>query len=168
MMKQQRIIVGQIGAPHGVRGEVRVAPQTDFPDRFELLKTVYVGDGTVLKISRVRYHKQFVILKFEGLDDRNQVEPLKNKLLSIDRKDLMPLPEGHHYIFEIVGLEVYDLAGNRLGKVNEVLHTGSNDVYVVERDGEQPLLIPALKQVVHQIDVPGGRITVELQEEWDD
>ncbi len=166
-MKKERIIVGQIGAPHGVKGEVRVTPQTDFPERFERLKTVYVGEGATLTISRVRYHKQFVILKFDGLDDRDQVELLKNKLISIDKKDLMPLPDGRYYIFDIVGLEVYDLTGVRLGKIKEVLHTGSNDVYVVEREAEQPLLIPALKQVVHKIDLPAGRMMVELQEEWD-
>ncbi|WP_346354504.1 ribosome maturation factor RimM [Azotosporobacter soli] len=166
-MKKERIIVGQIGAPHGVKGEVRVTPQTDFPERFERLKTVYVGEGSTLTISRVRYHKQFVILKFDGLDDRDQVELLKNKLISIDKKDLMPLPDGRYYIFDIVGLEVYDLSGARLGKISEVLHTGSNDVYVVEREAEQPLLVPALKQVVHKIDLSAGRMTVELQEEWD-
>ncbi len=142
-------------------------PQTDFPERFERLKSVYLGDDKKLEIQSVRYHKQFVILKFAGLDDRDQVEALKNKLLKIERKDLMPLPNGHYYIFDIIGLEVHDLAGNRLGKINDVLHTGSNDVYVIEREAEQPLLIPALKKVVRDIDFAAGKMTVELQEEWE-
>ena len=101
-MKEAKIIVGQVGAPHGVKGEVRVIPQTDFPERFERLQHVFLGDEQKLAIQSVRYHKQFVILKFAGLDDRNQVEPLKNKLLKIERKDLMPLPNGHYYIFDII------------------------------------------------------------------
>lgn len=166
-MKQEKIIIGQIGAPHGVKGEVRVVPQTDFPERFERLTSVYLGDDKKLEIKSVRYHKQFVILKFAGIDDRDQVEALKNKLLKIERKDLMPLPNGHYYIFDILGLEVHDLTGNRLGKINDVLHTGSNDVYVIEREAEQPLLIPALKKVVREIDFAAGKMTVELQEEWE-
>ena len=132
------IVIGKIGAPQGVRGEVRLIPLTDFPERFKTLKTALFDDGTRLEIESVRYHQQFVLLKFKGLDDRNAIEPLKNKLLQIERKDLIPLPEGHYHIFDIIGLSVYNEQDEYLGKISDVLQTGSNDVYVVEQKEKQP------------------------------
>ncbi len=161
------IAIGKIVAPHGVRGDVRVVPLTDFPDRFQTLKKVLLQGGRELAVETVRYHKQFVILKFRGLDSRDAADTLRGKLLEVTRDNLVPLPEGHFYVFDIVGLKVYDEAGDYIGTVTDVLHTGSNDVYVAEREGERPVLIPALKEVVKAIDVAGGKITVKLQEEWD-
>ena len=167
MSDKTLIAIGKIVAPHGVRGDVRVIPLTDFPDRFQALKKVLLQGGKELAVEAVRYHKQFVILKFRGLDSRDAVEPMKGKLLEVTRDNLVPLPEGHFYVFDIVGLKVYDEAENYIGTVTDILHTGSNDVYVAEKEGEQPVLIPALKDVVKTIDVVGGKMTVKLQEEWD-
>ncbi len=80
----------------------------------------------------------------------------------------MVLPEGHYYFFDIIGLSVYTETGEHLGEITDILQTGSNDVYVAERKNEKPLLIPALKEVVLQIDIPGKKMIVKLQEEWDD
>jgi 16S rRNA processing protein RimM len=161
------IAIGKAVAPHGVRGDVRVVPLTDFPDRFLTMKKVRLEDGRVLDIESAKYHKQFVLLKFRGLDDRNAVENLRGKLLMVDRDGLVKLPAGHYYIFDIIGLKVFDESGAALGTVTDVLATGANDVYIAEQEGQKPLLIPALKDVVREIDVPGGRITVRLQEEWE-
>lgn len=167
MNDNEFITIGKAVAPHGVRGDVRVVPLTDFPERFSSLKTVRLDDGRVLTVEGAKYHKQFVLLKFRGLDDRNAVEPIKGKLLQVGRADLVPLPEGHYYIFDIIGLEVFDEAGASLGRVADVLATGANDVYITEREGSKPLLIPAIKEVVRSIDIPGGRMVVKLQEELD-
>ncbi len=164
-MSDKMIVIGKIGAPQGVRGEVRLIPLTDFPERFKTLKTALFDDGTRLEVESVRYHQQFVLLKFKGLDDRNAIEPLKNKLLQIERKDLIPLPEGHYHIFDIIGLSVYNEQEEYLGKISDVLQTGSNDVYVVEQKEKQPLLIPGLKTVVLSIDITAGKMIVKLQEE---
>lgn len=161
------IVIGKIGAPQGVRGEVRVTPLTDFPERFRELKTALLDDGTSLPIESVRYHQQFVLLKFRGMDNRNDIEHLRGKLIKVERKDLVQLPAGHYYIFDIVGLEVYTEEEEYLGKVTDVLETGSNDVYIVEQKDKQPLLIPALKSVVLQIDIPSGKMIVKLQE-WEE
>lgn len=161
------IVIGKIGAPQGVRGEVRVTPLTDFPERFRELKTALLDDGTSLPIESVRYHQQFVLLKFRGMDNRNDIEHLRGKLIKVERKDLVQLPAGHYYIFDIVGLEVYTEEDEYLGKVTDVLETGSNDVYIVEQKDKQPLLIPALKSVVLQIDIPSGKMIVKLQE-WEE
>lgn len=164
-MSDKMIVIGKIGAPQGVRGEVRLIPMTEFPERFKTLKIAMFDDGTSLQVESVRYHQQFVLLKFKGLDDRNAVEHLKNKLIQIERKDLMPLPEGHYHIFDIIGLSVYNEQEEYLGKISDVLQTGSNDVYVVEQQEKQPLLIPGLKTVVLTIDVAAGKMIVKLQEE---
>lgn len=161
------IKIGQILAPQGVRGEVRVMPLTDFPERFKKLKVAILDDGTSLQVESVRYHQQFVLLKFSGLDNRNMVEQLRHKFIKIERKDLMPLPEGHYHVFDIIGLSVYNEQEEFLGKISDILETGSNDVYIVEQKDKQPLLIPGLKTVVLQIDIPGKKMTVKLQEEWE-
>ena len=166
-MTDNMIVIGKIIAPQGVRGEVRVMPLTDFPERFRELKIAQLNDGTSLPIESVRYHQQFVLLKFRGLDSRNDIEHLRGKLIVIEHKDLVPLPNGHYYIFDIIGLSVYNEQEEYLGKVTDVLETGSNDVYIVEQKDKQPLLIPGLKTVVLQIDIAGGKMIVKLQEEWE-
>lgn len=166
-MSDNIIVIGKIGAPQGVRGEVRIIPLTDFPERFKNMKTVILDDGTSLQVESVRYHQQFVLLKFVGLNDRTGIESLRNKLIKIDRKDLMPLPAGHYHIFDIIGLTVYNEQEECLGKISDVLQTGSNDVYIVEQKDKQPLLIPGLKTVVLTIDIAAGKMIVKLQEEWE-
>lgn len=166
-MSDKLIIIGKIGAPQGVRGEVRVTPLTDFPERFKDLKIALLDDGTSLPVEKVRYHQQFILLKFRGLDDRNAIEHLRNKLIKIERKDLMPLPVGHYHVFDIIGLSVYNEQEEYLGKISDVLQTGSNDVYIVEQKDKQPLLIPGLKTVVLNVDIEGGKMIVKLQEEWE-
>lgn len=163
--QDNRIVIGKVGSPHGIRGEMRVIPLTDFPDRFEELKTVYAGDE-LLDIRSVKYHKQFVILKFGQYNVREEAAKLTGQLLYIDKKDAMPLPEGEYYTFDIIGLEVFDLEGESLGFVTDVLKTGSNDVYVASRKGEaKQLMIPALKAVVKEINIQEGRMTVDMPEE---
>ncbi len=166
-MSDNRITIGKIIAPQGVRGEVRVMPLTDFPERFKQLKIALLDDGTSLPVESVRYHQQVVLLKFRGLDNRNAIEHLKNKLIKVEREDLIPLPEGHYHIFDIIGLSVYNEQEECLGKISDVLQTGSNDVYIVEQKDKQPLLIPGLKTVVLTIDIANSKMIVKLQEEWD-
>ena len=160
-----RIVIGKAGAPHGIRGELRVIPLTDFPERFEELKQVYVGDE-LLDVESAKYHKQFVVIKFKQYPVREEVARLTGQLLYIDKKDAMPLEEGEYYTFDIIGLAVYDIAGDSLGTVTDVLKTGSNDVYVVSKKGvAKQLLVPALKAVVKEIDIENGRMVVDMPEE---
>jgi len=166
-MSDTMIVIGKIGAPQGVRGEVRIIPLTEFPERFKNLKVAVLDDGTSLPVESVRYHQQFVLLKFTGLDDRDAATHLRNKLIKIEREDLMPLPEGHYHIFDMIGLTVYNEQQEVLGKISDVLQTGSNDVYIVEQQDKQPLLIPGLKTVVMEINIPAGKMVVKLQEEWE-
>ncbi|MFS8525234.1 MAG: ribosome maturation factor RimM [Limnochordales bacterium] len=160
------VSIGEVTAPHGVRGEVRVWPRTDFPERFQRLERVFVRrPGRVpqeLAVERARFHKGFVIVKLEGVDTRDDAETLRGALLQVPGDQVVPLPEDHYYVFQIVGLEVVDEDGRELGVVKEVLFTGANDVYVVERADGSELLLPAVKDVVLRVDVDAGRMVVRL------
>lgn len=166
MTDNSLITIGKIVAPHGVRGDVRVIPLTDFPERFTGLKKVLLEDGKALTVEESRPNKQQYLLKFSGFNDRNAVEALRGKLLKVTREDLVALPAGHYYVFDIIGLDVFDEDGVFLGVVKDILATGANDVYIAEKEGGQPILIPAVKDVVKAIDLPGKRIIVKLQE-WE-
>lgn len=169
--KGKYITVGKIVNTRGHRGEVRMMPLTDFPERFTGIKSILVEtDGRVERrdVERTYPHGKFIIFKFKSVDDMNTAERLKNAQLLVTRDELTPLPEGSYYIFDIVGLDVFTSAGNHLGKVKDVIQTGANDVYVVEGDAGQQLLIPALKQVVLKIDIEAGKMVVELPEGLED
>ena len=163
------ITIGKVTAPQGVAGEIRVLPLTDFPERFRQLKKVYLtGKGTeeprLLSVAAVRYHKKFVILKIEGVESREEAEKLRNCYLKVKPSEVVPLPPGHYYPFQIIGLRVKTMEGEALGEVVEILTPGSNDVYVVQdREGNE-ILLPALKEVVREIDLESGVMRVELLE----
>lgn len=161
----EKIIIGKVGAPHGIRGELKIYSLSDFPDRFSLLKSVYVGDE-LLTVKSVRYQNSVVLMSFAEYDNRETAATLTNKMLSVKREDAMPLEEGQYYIGDIVGLEVFDEEGVSLGFVKDILKTGSNDVYVVAKKKEaKQLLVPALKSVVLKISVDEGKMLVRLPEE---
>ncbi len=143
--------IGQIVAPHGVRGDVRIYPDTDFPDRFLHMKYGYIG-GKKYDVVAARLHKRVVLMKFAGVEDRNAAELLRGKELQVPREDLMPLKEGQHYIFDIIGMTAYDVEGHLLGTVTDVLKTGSNDVYAVTDSEGRETLFAAIPDVVKSID----------------
>lgn len=160
---KKRITIGRVGAPQGIKGEMRIIPLTDFPDRFFQLKKVMVGDE-LLHIDSCRYHKQFIILKFHEYPVREDAMALTGRLLTIAREDAVPLEEGEFYIFDIIGLTVFDDLGHNLGCIENVLRTGANDVYEIHATNGKSILIPALKSVVKKIDLAAGRMTVVMPE----
>lgn len=164
---EPRIIIGKIGAPHGVHGDLKIIPLTDFPERFEGMQSVYV-DQTLLPIAAVdvKNNAQLILMRFQGYSTREEAAQLTKKLLYVDRSEVVSLQKGQYYTFDIIGLEVFDEAGVSLGFVTDVLQTGSNDVYVTSKKGSAAqLLIPALKSVVLEIAVEAGRMVVRLPEE---
>lgn len=174
-MNNNLFSIGKIVAPHGVRGDVRIIPWTDFPERFFNLKSVFLDNRNLkLDVERVKASNKFFLIKFKDYDSMDKAETLRNKILMVEKEDLVDLPEGHYYIFDIIGLSVYTEEKEFLGTVKDVLETGSNDVYVVEKDNleeetskkNQPLLIPALKEVVKKIDLEDKIMIVKLQEEY--
>lgn len=154
------VVIGTVVAPHGIRGEVKVRMETDFPERFEELEEVWLqpksGPGRMAGIEGVRFHQNVVLIKFEGCDDRNAAEELRDADLRISKEDLVELEAGQFYIHDIIGLDVYTTEGRHLGQVTEVLQGPANDVYVTPM-----AMIPALKQFVREIDLEERKMIVE-------
>ena len=158
-----RIVIGRVGAAHGIHGDLRIIPLTDFPERFSALREVMVGDE-LLHVAHVKPQGKNFLMRFREYTVREDAQRLTGRLLTVARAEAAPLDEGEYYVFDIVGLTVYDEEDNELGSVENVLRTGSNDVYAVRSEDGRELLIPALRAVVQSIDVPGGRMTVRLPE----
>lgn len=160
------ISIGQIVNTHGIRGEVKVYPLTDSVERFDQLDHVYIEEGsglTALDVINVKYIKNMVIIKFKGIDDVQSAEQLRNKYIKVHRKDTVKLPKDSFLICDLIGLPVFTEAGEALGKVTDVLQTGSNDVFVV-KDKDKEILIPGLKSIFKAIDIENAKIIVELPE----
>jgi 16S rRNA processing protein RimM len=152
------IKIGQIINTHGHTGELKIYPLTDDPHRFYDLQQVYIAK-TLYTIKDVRLHQNFVLLSLQEIADMNAAEELKNLYVEIPRHEVKPLPEGSFYLFELVGLAVYE-DEKLLGTLTNVLQTGSNDVYVVKTPEEKEIYLPALKSVVKEVDLKAGRINV--------
>lgn len=158
------LVIGRVARPWGTQGEVKVEIITDFPDRFALLRKVYLGPKAVpFALESFRLHKGAALLKLEGCHDRATVEKLRGQLVQIPIEEAMPLEQDEYYEHQIVGLAVWTAAGEYLGTVDEVISTGSNDVYVVRGEGRE-ILIPAIEDVVLEINLAQGRLMVELME----
>ncbi|MBP5199241.1 MAG: 16S rRNA processing protein RimM [Schwartzia sp.] len=161
---EKRIIIGKAGAPHGVKGELKIIPMTDFPDRFSGMTHCYIGD-TFIKIKSVRYQKNHVLMTVEGISSREEAAILTGAFVSVDRSEAVPLAKGEYYTADIIGLSVWDTDGQLLGTVADVLRTGSNDVYVVSLPGRrEDILVPALKKVVLEISIEEGKMVVSMPE----
>ena len=157
------VTIGKIVKTRGLHGEVKVFPLTDIPDRFECLETVRVrrvqGQDVMVAIETVNYYKGFVYLQFR---ERNSVEAVQDLIggwLQVDRASVPKLPEDVYYHFEVIGSSVYTEDARRLGTVVDILETGSHDIYVVQED-DREYLIPAIAEVVKQIDREKRMITI--------
>lgn len=162
---EEFIKIGQIINTHGHRGGLKIYPLTDDPNRFFDLKKVYIRsedhnyhDYTV---ERVLSHQRFILLELQEIPDMNTAERLKEKYIEIPRSEVKTLPVGSFYIFQLVGLAVYE-GEQYLGKLTDVLQTGSNDVFVVKTPDGKELYLPALKSVITQIDLNNDRIEVQI------
>ena len=159
--------VGIITSTHGVRGEVKVYPTTDDPRRFRRLKEVVLDTGKEkmnLEIEGVKFFKQFVILKFKGLDNINDIEKYRQKSLYVTRKNAVRLQRDEYFIADLIGLKVQDEDGKEPGTVKDVIETGANDVYEVEMADGKSLLLPAIKQCILNVDVENGTMQVHVLE----
>ena len=158
--------VGVITSTHGIRGEVKVYPTTDDPARFKQLKTVTLNDrdgSRILHIRSVKFFKQYVILGFEEFNDINQVEGLKKAVLTVSREDAVPLDEDEYYVSDLIGIRCVDDTDEEIGILKEVMPTGANDVYVIEKDGRQ-ILVPAIKDCIREVDMESGIMHIHLLE----
>lgn len=156
--------VGAITATHGLKGEVKVFPTTDNKLRFKELKKCIWEKGSrrqELEIESCRFFKEMVIVKFSGIDDISEAEPYVKGSLLVDREHAVACEEGEYFIADLIGLAVEDDEGNDRGHIIDVIQTGANDVYVVEKDGTE-ILIPAIKQCILKVDLAESVMTVHL------
>lgn len=161
--------VATIIRTHGIKGELQVASLTDFPeDRFaegsQLFISTATGDPQAVEVESVRPHKQFLLVKLKGYDNINDVEQFVKGKLQVSEDQQAALPTGQYYYRQIVGLDVKTTDGEDLGKIKEIMPTGANDVWVVQRPGKEDLLLPAIPDVVKDVNLDDGVVTVELME----
>ena len=157
--------IGQIVNTFGIKGMVKVKPFTDDIRRFDELKTVYVeknNNQTEYEIEEVKYHKDMVLIKFKGIDKVEQAEMLRNSYLTVSRDSVEKLEEGRYYIVDLLGLEVYTDEQILLGTLEDIFNTGSNDIYVVKDKLGKQILLPAIQDVIKQIDIENKKIIVHL------
>lgn len=163
---EELITIGQVINTQGNKGEVRVWPLTDYPDRFSPGSRFLLsgkGPAEQVTVEQARPQKNYLVVKFREIDDMNAAEGLKNRYLQITRDLLPPLPANRFYIFEIIGMQVYLADGRELGSVQDVRQPGGADIYLVAGEHKE-YLIPAVKAIVKQIDRENRRMVIDPPE----
>ena len=169
--------IGIVLRPQGVRGELKVQPLTDDPDRFRQLEEVYLegkkGGSDKSGPQRGGYERRALLsvsvrdgavyLQLEGVPDRNAAELLRNRYLCVDREHAVKLPEGRYFVCDLIGCTVVDSEGKHLGRLCDVFETGANDVYSVRQDDGKTFLVPALRKLLAQVDVANKRIVFDAK-----
>ena len=157
--------VGIISSTHGVRGEVKVFPTTDDMKRFKKLKEVLLDTGKetlTLEIEGVKFFKQFVILKFKGYDNIDDIVKYRGKSLFVPRENAVKLQKDEYFIADLIGLKVVNEDGSFTGVLKDVMEPGANDVYIVESQDGKEVLIPAIKDCILQVDFEKEQVLVHL------
>lgn len=157
--------IGQIVNTFGIKGMVKVKPFTENVKRFDKLEKIYIENKKSRKeyeIEEVKYHKDMVLIKFKGINTLEEANLLRESCLIIDREKEEPLEEGTYYIVDMIGLEVYTEEGELLGKLEDIFNTGSNDIYVVKNELGKQILLPAIGEVIKQIDMENKKMIVHL------
>ena len=159
--------IGVVTTAHGVKGELKVFPTTDDMNRFKKLKSLYVEKKNVrkeFKISGVKFFKQFVLLKLEGIDTIDDALIYKDADLLVDRKHAVKLEKDEYFITDLIGLDVFDENNERIGTLKEVYPTGANDVYEIETPDDKTFLLPAIKDCILDVDIKNKKMTVHILE----
>jgi len=164
---EQFLQIGIITSTHGIRGEVKVLPTTDDAARFKKLKSVLLDTGKEkkeLELEGVKFFKQFVIIKFRGFDNINDIEMYKGKPLYVTREHAVKLHKDEYFVADLMGCVVVNEEDEKIGILKEVLPTGANDVYVVEMESGQEVLLPAIKDCILLVDVERRLIKVHMMD----
>ena len=158
-------MIGKVVSTQGNKGEVNVLSFTDSIERFKNLDNVFLrnkNSQTILNVEKIRIKKDTVILKLKDIENLEEAKMIVGSFLEVERKNAVKLSKDTYFIFEIIGLEVYSENNIFLGKVENIISTGSNDVYVVGRKDKEELFIPAIHNVVKNIDLEKKRITINM------
>ncbi len=163
MNAPEHVRIGYVRRAVGLSGEVEVEPLTDDTGRFKPGLSVRAG-AAVRQVEAVRNGAGTLVLKLIGVDDRDLADDLRGKYLEIETAEVQPLPEGSYYHWQLLGLEVFDIAGTRLGEITDIIDNPANDIYLLSAEDRQ-VLVPAVSEVVRSIDLAAGRMVVDLPEE---
>lgn len=159
------LIVGRVVRPHGVRGDVAMKIMTDYPERLVDIETLYIGpDYEPYIIERVRSHKIGLLVKFKEINDRDEAEVLRDQFVNVHISNAIPLEEGEYYLYELEGMRVVTDEGEELGTLTDYIETGANDVYIVSTPEGGEILLPAIPDVIKDVDRDGKIMTVTLLE----
>ena len=162
--QDDRVIVGRIRGVRGLRGELRVEPLTDSPARFAPGSVLFI-DEVSFRVQRSHPAKVGLVVKLDSVNDRNAAEALRDSILTIPAEQVAPLPESSYYHFQIIDMAVLTDEGVPLGYVREILSTGTNDVYVVRDESGSETLVPAVADVVLDVDLDRNTMTVRMPQE---
>lgn len=155
------VVMGKLRKPHGVRGEMVMTVLTDFPELLKNGQNVYLGEEfQKMTVRSVRPHRDDLLIAFEEISDRDEVGYFRNTMLFMKEGEFPELPEDEYYLHDLVGMEVVTDTGQSLGELKEILVTGANDVYLVQKDQGREILIPAIEEVVLEIDFDQGTILI--------
>ncbi|RJP52162.1 MAG: 16S rRNA processing protein RimM [Anaerolineaceae bacterium] len=159
------LAIGFLRRPHGVKGEIIMDLHTDFPERIEAGRKVYIGEEyETATLASVRAHGKGVLVKIQGFDTPESAGRFRNQWMYAKSNEVPPLPEGQYYKYELIGLDIVDDQGNALGKIAEILETGANDVYVARDEAGREILLPAIPSVVLEVDMTARVMKVHLLE----
>lgn len=162
---EERFQVGVITSTHGIKGEVKVFPTTDNPKRFKKNIELILDTGKeeiLLTVESVKFFKQFVILKFKGFDNINDVERYKNKSLYVTRENAVRLRRNEYFIADLIDLSVFDEEEKQIGILADVMQTGANDVYVINMTDGRELLLPAIKECILSVDMDERKMVIHI------
>lgn len=164
---QKNLEIGQIVNTFGIKGYVKVVPYVDDIERYDELKKVYIKSKnreTEYEVEEVKYQKNMVLLKLKGIDRIEEAEKLRNAFLEVDRENAIDLEEGEYFIADLIGLQVITDKGEQLGKLEDIYNTGSSDIYVVKDELGKQILLPAIEDVIKEINIEENKITVHIIE----
>lgn len=164
---KQLMDIGQIVNTYGIKGFLKIVPYTDDITRFEKLKSIYIEFKRTLEtfdIEEVKYNKNLVLLKLKGINDINTAEIYKNCYIKIDRKNAVKLPKNSYFIVDLIGISVYTDENIELGNIVDVYSTGANDIYVVKNELGKQVLLPAIGDVIKNVDIEDKKMIVHLIE----
>lgn len=164
-----RLKVGKIVNTHSLKGEVKVISSTDFEEeRFKKGSKLLITRGNQLireaVVQSYRNHKNFLLVKFEGIDSVEEAEKLKNLQIKIDSDEVGELEENEFYFHQIIGCEVFDENDKNLGEIIDILTPGANDVWVIKGENGKEILIPYIEDVVKKIDITSKKVNIEVME----
>ena len=164
-----RLKVGKIVNTHSLKGEIKVISSTDFEEeRFKKGSKLLITRGNQLirevVVQSYRNHKNFLLIKFEGIDSVEEAEKLKNLQIKIDSDEVGELEENEFYFHQIIGCEVFDENDKNLGEIIDILTPGANDVWVIKGENGKEILIPYIEDVVKKIDITSKKVNIEVME----